>query len=85
MSIPTTEIPHFQERLEPVIGRLRLVSEYLETPGVNQFDAASEILSECAELVQSVMDDYQRANDAVYRQYGCYGKVEVLFRTVSGS
>ena len=78
MSSIHIEIPHAVDRLEPVVGRLRLLAEYLEHPGVNQFDAASELLDDCANTVEAVLTDAQRANAEICGKSGRNGKVEVV-------
>ena len=74
------EIPNFLERLSPLIGRLRLVSEYIEYP-VNHFDAAADICGECADVLEQVLLEIESAQEQIRSRYCVGGRVVVRFST----
>ena len=74
------EIPNFLERLSPLIGRLRLVSEYIEYP-VNHFDAAAGICGECADVLEQVLLEIESAQEQIRSRYCVGGRVVVRFST----
>lgn len=74
------EIPNFSERLSPLVGRLRLISEYIEYP-VNQFEAAAEICGECADVLEAVLQEIETAQEEIRSRYCVGGRVVVRFST----
>ncbi len=74
------EIPNFSERLSPLIGRLRLISEYIEYP-VNQFEAAADICGECADVLEQVLQEVETAQEKIRSRYCAGGRVVVRFST----
>lgn len=74
------EIPNFSERLIPLVGRLRLVSEYIEYP-VNHFGAASDICSECADVLEQILQEVETAQEEIRSRYCAGGRVVVRFST----
>jgi hypothetical protein len=74
------EIPNFSERLSPLIGRLRLISEYIEYP-VNQFEAAADICGECADVLEAVLQEIETAQEEIRSHYCAGGRVVVRFST----
>lgn len=72
------EIPDFAARLEPLVGRLRLVSEYIEYP-VNQFAAAAGICGECADVLEQVLQEVEAAQAEIRSRYSAGGRVVVRF------
>ena len=74
------EIPNFSERLIPLVGRLRMVSEYVEYP-VNHFGAASGICSECADVLEQVLQEIESAQEEIRSRYCVGGRVVVRFST----
>ena len=74
------EIPHFSERLIPLVGRLRMVSEYIEYP-VNHLGAASDICSECADVLEQILQEVEAAQAEIRSRYSAGGSVVVRFST----
>ena len=74
------EIPNFSERLIPLVGRLRMVSEYIEYP-VNYLGAASDICSECADVLEQVLQEIESAQEEIRSRYCVGGRVVVRFST----
>ena len=72
------EIPNFSERLSPLIGRLRMVSEYIEYP-VNHLDAAADICGECADVLEQVLQEIESAQEEIRSRYCVGGRVVVRF------
>ena len=74
------EIPNFSERLIPLVGRLRMVSEYIEYP-VNYLGAASDICSECADVLEQILQEVEAAQAEIRSRYSAGGSVVVRFST----
>lgn len=74
------EIPQFSDRIRPLVGRLRLISEYIEYP-VNQFEAAAEICGECADVLEQVLQEIETAQEEIRSRYCTGGRVVVRFST----
>lgn len=72
------EIPQFSDRIRPLVGRLRLISEYIEYP-VNQFEAAAEICGECADVLEQVLQEIESAQEEIRSRYCTGGRVVVRF------
>ena len=72
------EIPNFSERLIPLVGRLRMVSEYIEYP-VNYLGAASDICSECADVLEQILQEVETAQEEIRSRYSAGGSVVVRF------
>ena len=72
------EIPNFSERLGPLVGRLRLISEYIEYP-INQFEAAAEICGDCADVLEAVLQEIETAQEEIRSRYCAGGRVVVRF------
>lgn len=72
------EIPQFSDRIRPLVGRLRLISEYIEYP-VNQFEAAAEICGECADVLEQVLQEIETAQEEIRSRYCVGGRVVVRF------
>lgn len=73
------DIPDFSAKLEPLVGRLRLLAEYLEQDGVNQYEACSRLCMESADTLAALLHDYEEAQTAIHQEYGCQGRVVVQF------